>query len=104
MAFDELVTFEDVAALEGDERALRVRVNGRDVWVANEHMAIADGVVGKVGDRGLLVVPRWIAIGLGLLVPDVGHLHPAAVEEWTRRHARKSRASNVRRRRGAGPV
>ncbi len=100
MAYDELVTFGDVEALEEDGQALRVRVNGRDVWIANEHMAIADGVVAKTGDHGSLVMRRWVAIGLGLLVPNVGHIDPAVVEAWTRSTGTKQRRPSARRRRG----
>jgi hypothetical protein len=80
MAYDELVTFEDVEVLAHDVHSLRVRVDGSDVWVPNEHMAITDGVVGKPGDRGRLIVPRWVAIGLGLTLPPIPHVDHAVVE------------------------
>ena len=67
MAPDPLVTFEHVEALEDDGRALRVRLAGLEVWVPHEHMAITDHVVAKPGDRGVLVVPRSVALSLGLL-------------------------------------
>ena len=85
MAYDELVTFEQVEVLAGDGGALRVRVDGLDVWVANEHMAITDGVVGKPGDCGRLIIPRWIAIGLGLLVPAMIPSPTPSPKELSRR-------------------
>jgi hypothetical protein len=84
IAYDELVTFDDVEVLAADAHALRVRVGGSDVWVPNEHMAITDGVVGKPGDRGRLIVPRWVAIGLGLTVPPITHVQDAIVEKLSR--------------------
>ena len=63
----DLIAFEPVEALEDDGRALRVRVQGCEVWVLHEHMAITDRVVARPGDRGVLVLPRSVAIALGLL-------------------------------------
>ena len=65
----ELVTFEDVETVAGNDHGLHVRVAGYDVWLLNEHMAITDGVIAKPGDHGRLVIPRWVAIGLGLTFP-----------------------------------
>ncbi len=94
MAYNDLVSFADVRVLEGDRRALRVAVNGREVWVPYEHMAIADGVVGKAGDRGRLILPRWVAIGLGLIdilhVPVEARSRRPAIRASARPRARRS--------------
>ena len=77
MAYDELVAFEDAEAIEEQAGALHVRVRSRMVWVPHEHMAIADGVIAHAGDRGRLILPRWVAIGLGLIIPNLVRLDSA---------------------------
>jgi hypothetical protein len=67
MLGEPLIAFEPVEALEDDGRALRVRVQGCEVWVPHEHMAITDRVVIRPGDRGVLVLPESVATALGLL-------------------------------------
>jgi hypothetical protein len=101
MPYDDLVTFEDTEAVEGDAHGLRVRVHGRAVWVPHEHMAIADGVIATAGDRGRLIVPRWVAIGLGLVVPPLGRSSVGTPTVVIHRPARRRVGGLTRRRHGA---
>ncbi len=81
------ISFEDVEALADDGRALLCRVNGRLAWVPYEAMGMADGVVGKPGERGRLVLPLAVAIELRLCVACFGrrrdHTVQATVEAET---------------------
>ncbi len=58
--------FEEAEAIRDGGLALLCRVNGRDVWIPIRQLAVT-GAVQKVGDRGKLVIPTWLALGLGLI-------------------------------------
>jgi hypothetical protein len=62
----ELVEFDDVEAIRDGGLALLCRVHGRDVWIPTRKLA-ETSYVRKVGDRGKLVIPRWLAVGLALI-------------------------------------
>ena len=68
MVREAFVRFDDVEALAKDVRGLLCRVGGREVWVPSDRIAIDDHVVQQPGDRGRLVLPKALAITLGLAV------------------------------------
>ena len=63
---EEFVSFDDVQALVERGQQLLCRVEGRDVWIPSDRIAIDDHVIFKAGDRGRLVITRATAINLGL--------------------------------------
>jgi hypothetical protein len=63
----DFMTFEDVEALDSNGLGLLCRVNGKQVWVPYANMATRERTVRRPGDRGLLVVPHWLAVNLELL-------------------------------------
>ena len=60
------VRFDGVEAVRRNERELLCRVNGREVWVPCDDIALDDRVVQRPGDRGALVLTRAVAVRLGL--------------------------------------
>ena len=58
---------EDVQVIDQRDGGLVCRVGDREVLVPLADVGIADGVVSKPGQRGRLVVPRAVAVALGLL-------------------------------------
>lgn len=69
---DQFVSFDDVQALMEEGQQLLCRVEGRDVWIPSDRIAIDDHVIFKAGDRGRLVIPWTLAIHLGL-APEPPH-------------------------------
>jgi hypothetical protein len=63
----DFIAFGDVEALDSNGLGLLCRVNGREVWVPYANMATRECTVRRPGDRGLLVVPHWLAVNLKLL-------------------------------------
>jgi hypothetical protein len=55
---DELVVFHDVRVLRSSGPALLCRIGGRSVWLPRGHIA---GKLWCTGDRGKLLVRRWVA-------------------------------------------
>ncbi len=61
------IIIEDVEVIEQRDGAFLCRVGDREVLVPLADIGIADGVVSKPGQRGRLIIPRAVAIALGLL-------------------------------------
>ena len=58
--------FDNVEALERDGEELLCRVNGRDVWIPRDRIAVGDHGIGDAGQRGRLILPVEVASLLGL--------------------------------------
>src|SRR5439155_25354757 len=64
----EFVAFEDVEVVKRSDRALLCRVERKEVWVPQSHIALTDDApIRRAGDCGLLVIPRRLAVDLGLV-------------------------------------
>jgi len=64
----EFVTFEEVEVIKRGDRALLCRVHGKDVWIPYVNIAMTDEpAIRRAGDCGRLVIPRWLALNLGLV-------------------------------------
>ena len=61
----DVVEFEDVEVVGDTGLTLVCVVNGRRVMIPPLQLD-RRSLVRRVGDRGLLVIPRWLAIDLGL--------------------------------------
>jgi hypothetical protein len=55
---DELVVFHDVRVLRSTAPALLCRIGHRSVWLPRGHIT---GKLWCVGDRGKLLIRRWVA-------------------------------------------
>jgi hypothetical protein len=62
------VAFEDAEVLSATDLTMRVRVQDKVVVVGNAQ-PLAGTTVGRAGDRGRLVLPRWAVRDLGLTEP-----------------------------------
>lgn len=58
---------QDVQAIENRDGGLLCRIGEREVLVPLGDIGIADGAIWKPGQRGPLVIPRAVAVALGLL-------------------------------------
>ncbi len=56
---------EGVEVVIETEVALLCVVRGKEVWVPREH--VVNPEMWRAGERGTLVVPRWLAVRKGLL-------------------------------------
>jgi hypothetical protein len=64
----ETIEFRDVEVLDAEGEELHCAVAGKQIVVPL--LTVQPGSeVHAAGDRGRLVIPRWLAIGLGLLWP-----------------------------------
>lgn len=64
----ETVEFRDVEVLDDAVAALLCRIAAKRVTVPS--LLLQPGTaVRRSGDRGTLVIPRWLGIGLGLVWP-----------------------------------
>jgi hypothetical protein len=64
----EIVELPDVAVLDQDVSTVLCLIGGRRVSVPS--LLVQSGTtVQHRGDRGMLVIPRWLGIGLGLVWP-----------------------------------
>jgi hypothetical protein len=63
---EQFVSFDDVDALLEQDQQLLCRVQGHDVWIPSDRIAIDDHVVTKPGDHGRLVITWTTAMHLGL--------------------------------------
>ncbi len=57
---DAVVAFEDVEVLDDSGGILECRHHGRPLWV-NVNQLAPGTTVRRKGDRGRLVIPRWLA-------------------------------------------
>jgi hypothetical protein len=55
---DDLVMFQDVTVIRSTAPALLCRIGGRKVWLPRGHIS---GKLWCVGDRGKLLIRRWVA-------------------------------------------
>jgi len=64
----DLVTFADVEVIRSAGPALLCRVGGKEVWIPCVNVVPTDeATVRMPGDCGRLVIPRWLALNLGLV-------------------------------------
>ena len=64
----DFVTFEEVEVVKRGDRALLCHVEGKDVWIPYVNIALTDeATIRRAGDCGRLVIPRWLALNLGLV-------------------------------------
>jgi hypothetical protein len=64
----EIVRFDEVEVLDACGSDLACRVGGREVLIPR--ILVEPGSdVRQPGDRGKLIIHRWLAIGLGLVSP-----------------------------------
>jgi len=64
---DGLVTFRNVTVISSTGTALFCKVGGRSVWLPRRHVS---GRLRCMGDRGTLLVRRWVAHDRHLLHPS----------------------------------
>lgn len=65
---DTPITFDDVEVLSATDMALRCRIRGKVVTLGR--LQVMQGTtVTRIGDRGRVVIPRWVAQELGLPEP-----------------------------------
>lgn len=62
----EPVTFEDVSGEHETDRGLLVRIDGETAWLPKSQLS-DDSEVRRAGDKGDLVIPRWLAEDKGLV-------------------------------------
>ena len=55
---DDLVTFRNVTVISSTATSLFCRVGSRSVWLPRRHLS---GKLWGMGDRGTLLIRRWIA-------------------------------------------
>ncbi|MGH7342771.1 MAG: hypothetical protein ACREKH_19990 [Candidatus Rokuibacteriota bacterium] len=63
---DEFVAFQDVMVVRSTPPALLCSIAGREMWLPRMHIA---GKLWCAGDRGKLLVRRWVARDRQLIVP-----------------------------------
>ena len=68
---DDLVAFEDVRVIRSTAPALLCRIGDRSVWLPRGHIS---GKLWCIGDRGKLLIRRWVARDRHLI-----DLHGAAI-------------------------
>ena len=62
---DDLVAFEDVRVIRSEAHALLCEVGERRVWLPRRHIS---GKLWCTGDRGKLLIRRWVARERELIV------------------------------------
>jgi len=63
----DFVTFEDVEVVRKSGPALLCRVEDKEVWIPYVNIVMTDeATIRRPGDCGRLVIPRWLALNLGL--------------------------------------
>jgi hypothetical protein len=55
---DDLVSFSDVTVISSTGTSILCRIGGKSVWLPRRHIS---GTLFCVGDRGPLLIRRWIA-------------------------------------------
>ena len=68
---DDFVLFQDVRVIRSIASALLCRIGERSVWLPRWHIS---GKLWCTGDRGKLLIPRWVARDLHLMKDDAGRL------------------------------
>ena len=82
---DELVTFGDVRVIESTAPALLCQIGDRRVWLPRRHIS---GKLWCTGDRGKLLIRRWVARDRQLIGLGVGALPPMPLSLLPRRPLR----------------
>jgi hypothetical protein len=62
------VEFQEVEVLDASGAGLLCRIRERDLLIPRLLVERSSGVR-SAGDRGTLIIERWLAIGLGLVSP-----------------------------------
>ena len=78
---DDLVTFRDVRVIRSTAPALLCRIGNRSVWLPRWHVS---GKLSCTGDRGKLLIRRWVARerhlidldGAAIAPPETATLRP----------------------------
>jgi hypothetical protein len=63
---DTPIVFDDVEVLSATDMSIRCRVRKKTVMVGSLQ-PLAGTTISHAGDRGRLVLPRWVAEDLGLI-------------------------------------
>lgn len=63
---DDTVSFDDVHCIRATEKAILVDIDGDEHWIPQSHVH-DNSEVYKLGQRGTLVITRWIATQRGLV-------------------------------------
>jgi hypothetical protein len=63
---NELMLFDGVRVVAERSRVLLCLIRDRKVWVQRSHVQEGSEVKTR-GDRGRLVIPKWLAVDLDLL-------------------------------------
>ena len=63
---DDLVRFRNVTVISSTATALFCGVGGKSVWLPRRHIS---GRLSSMGDRGTLLIRRWVAHDRSLLRP-----------------------------------
>ena len=71
MSDADLVQFQDVQVIAATVAALRCRIGEKCVWLPRSQIS---GKLWCTGDRGKLLIPRWVARDLHLMKDDAGRL------------------------------
>jgi hypothetical protein len=66
---DEFVTFQNVRIVRSTAPALLCAIAGKEMWLPRMHIA---GKLWCAGDRGKLLVRRWVARDRQLIAPVEG--------------------------------
>lgn len=64
---DDFVAFEDARVVRSTAPALLCLVQGREIWLPRMHVA---GKLWCAGDRGKLLIRRWVALDRQLVTPS----------------------------------
>jgi len=64
---DDFVVFEDARVVRSTAPALLCLVQGREIWLPRMHVA---GKLWRAGDRGKLLIRRWVARERQLVAPS----------------------------------
>jgi hypothetical protein len=67
---DELLHFNNVRVMSSTGSALLCEIGGRMVWLPRRHIS---GNLWCRGDRGRLLIRRWVARDRSLIEPDMGN-------------------------------
>jgi len=72
---DEFIAFQNVRVVRSTAPALLCSIDGRELWLPRMHVA---GKLWCAGDRGKLLVRRWVARDRQLITP-LEHALPPSV-------------------------
>jgi len=96
---DDLVRFRNVTVISSTATALFCGVGGKSVWLPRRHIS---GRLSCMGDRGTLLIRRWVAHDRSLLRPPASVAVSVLGPSMSRRRLAAT-LHLVRRDRGATP-